>query len=80
MGEEEPSTIVRAVLSGMRPKAGLEIFLGDEDVAGMGADAGGRGEGAMPAVVARGGSLFSLLDRELLWLIAENLVSAEAAA
>ena len=70
---------VRLLFIGHR-EVGEEPALDVSDVAGMGADAGGRGEGAMPAVVARGGSLFSLLDRELLWLIAENLVSAEAAA
>ena len=33
---------------------------------------------AAGAVVARGGSLFSLLDREVLWLVAEWLVAMDA--
>ena len=33
---------------------------------------------AAGAVVARGGSLFSLLDREVLWLVAEWLVTMDA--
>ena len=33
---------------------------------------------AAGAVVARGGSLFSLLDREVLWLVAEWLLAMDA--
>ena len=53
---------------------------GESPPSGAEADGAGAGEaGDVPAIVARGGSLFALLDRELLWLIAEWLVNIEAA-
>ena len=40
---------------------------------------GGGGEEGAASVLARGGSLFSLLDRELIWLVADSLIAIEAA-